>query len=336
MRPTVGKPRSRSSSRANPSPPPQARLSPCDGRRARFCWLVAAACRGTGDDAGGASGAGKARQANNAAAIDEVVVRTETLVDPSRPTGPPVDALDRTLVTTIRFPETGGPYPLIVLTHGFNGHPRKFTELTEAWAQAGYVVAAPTFPLTNDELAGERVVADYSNQPGDVSFVIDKMLELSEGEDDPLRGRLDGDRIGVAGLSLGGVTTFAVTYNTCCRDPRIDAAITMAGARFPYDGSYELAGVPLLLLHGDADPTLPYQGSADAYTEAAAPKFLVTILGGGHSPPFEDTDDPADEMVAAVTIDFWNLFLAQRPGVIDRLLTDATVPGLSTLQYEAG
>lgn len=107
------------------------------------------------------------------------VVRTETFVDPTKETDPPIGTPDRTLVTTIRFPETGGPYPLIVLAHGFNGHPRKFTELTEAWAKAGYVVAAPAFPLTNDELVVPRVVADYKNQPADVSFVVDQLLELS-------------------------------------------------------------------------------------------------------------------------------------------------------------
>jgi len=286
-----------------------------------------------GEDA--SSSAGTVRKEKRPAAVGDIVVLTETFVDPSRPTDPPVGSSDRTLVTTIRFPETGGPYPLIVLAHGFNGHPRKFTELTEAWAKAGYVVALPAFPLTNDELLGGTVVADFSNQPGDVSFVIDELLELSEGRDDPLRGRLDGDRIGVAGLSLGGVTTFAVTYNTCCRDPRIDAAVTMAGARFGYDGEYEMSDVPLLLLHGDADPVLPYTGSAEAYAATTAPKFLVTILGGGHSPPFEDDLDPADEMVTAVTIDFWNLFLAELPGARQALVVDATVDGLSTLEYEA-
>ncbi|MGI8796036.1 MAG: alpha/beta hydrolase family protein [Acidimicrobiia bacterium] len=297
--------------------------------------LVTAAACGGGDSGGSSSHAGRVRNDRKPATVGDVVVRTETFVDPSRPTDPPVGTPGRTLVTTIRFPQTGGPYPLIVLAHGFDGHPRKFTELTEAWARAGYVVAAPTFPLTNDELGpGRTVVADYTNQPADVSFVIDEMLELSEGKDDPLRGRLDGDRIGVAGLSVGGVTTFAVTYNTCCRDPRIDAAITMAGARFPYDGEYELAGVPLLLFHGDADPSLPYAGSVEAYADAAAPKFFVTVLGGGHSPPFEDDDDPADEMVTAVTIDFWNLFLAALPGARQALLGDATVDGLSSLQYE--
>ncbi|HUF83709.1 MAG TPA: dienelactone hydrolase family protein [Acidimicrobiia bacterium] len=307
-------------------------------RLAAFGLLVSVAavsCGGDNSEGGGGSIAQPVRKDETPAPVDEVVVRTETFVDPSRPTDPPVGAADRTLVTTIRFPESGGPYPLIVLAHGFNGHPRKFDELTDAWARAGYVVAAPAFPLTNDELVGDRVVADYRNQPADVSFVIDALLELSKSKQDPLNGRLDRNRIGVAGLSLGGVTTFGVTYNSCCRDTRIDAAITMAGARFPFDGAYDLVDVPLLLIHGDADPSLAYQGSVDAYAAAAPPKFFVTILGGGHAPPFEDTDDPADEMVTAVTIDFWDLFLAARPGTIDQLVADANVPALSTLQHEA-
>ena len=180
------------------------------------------------------------------------------------------------------------------------------------------------------------MLTDYENQPADVSFVIDQLVALADDRADPLHARLDPKRIGVAGLSFGGATTFAVTFNTCCRDARIDAAVTMAGARLPFDGEYELVDVPLLLLHGDADPLLPPSGSAAAYAEAEPPKFFVSIIGGGHSPPFEDTDDPADAMVTAVTTDFWDLYLTGRPGVIDQLVADASVPGLSTIQYEAG
>jgi len=294
--------------------------------------VVVVACGGGSDNRATHSDG----RSDEPAEIGDVVVRTETFVDTSRPTDPPVATPDRSLVTTIRFPDAGGPYPLIVLAHGFNGHPRKFGELTDAWARAGYVVATPAFPLTNDELVGATTPSDYRNQPADVSFVIDQVLALSRVKADPLHGLVDRHRIGVAGLSLGGVTTFGVTYNTCCRDARIDAAITMAGARFDYDGAYELVDVPLLLMHGDADPSLPYSGSVEAYADAAPPKFFVTIIGGGHAPPFEDTDDPADEMVTAVTTDFWDLYLAKRPRVLDQLVADASVAGLSTIQYDAG
>lgn len=107
---------------------------------------------------------------------------------------------------------------------------------------------------------------------------------------------VDPERIGVAGLSLGAITTFALTYNTCCRDERI----------------------------------------AEIYDIAAPAKLFVTILGGGHAEPFEDVDDPADAMVQAATTAFWDLYLESPGAAVDDLIAAATVPGLTTVQHDAG
>lgn len=284
----------------------------------------------------GGGGSGGSRAAPPTATVaPEVVERVETFVDTSRPTAAPLEAPDRTLVTTIRHPSTGGPSPLVVLAHGFDGHPRKFERLTEAWAAAGYVVAAPAFPLTNDE-APERVLGDVAEQPADVSFVIDEMLRLNGEAGDPLEGLIDPERIGVAGLSFGAITTLAVTYNTCCRDERIGAAVSMAGTQYPFDGAFAFSGVPLLLLHGDADPVLASDLSAEIYDVAAPAKLFVTILGGGHAEPFEDVDDPADAMVQAATTAFWDLYLGSPGAAADDLIAAATVSGLTTVQHDAG
>jgi len=264
-----------------------------------------------------------------------VVEHTETFVDSSRPTQEPTASPDRTLVTTIRVPDREDPAPLVVLAHGFNGHPRKFEKLTTAWAQAGYVVAAPRFPLTSDDVA-EAVLGDVEEQPADVSFVIDEMLRLNDEDGSVVDGRIDPDHVGVAGLSLGGITTLGVTYHSCCRDDRIDAAIAMASVQYPFTGAYELAGVPLLLFHGDADPVVAHESSVDTFAVAAPPKFFVTIVGGGHFEPFEDIEDPADELVQTVSTDFWDLYLAEQPSALDRLLADADAPGLTAVQYETG
>ena len=293
----------------------------------------AGACAGSsGDDRAGAT-----PERTAAPADVEVVTSTETFVDTDRTTEAPNAAPDRTLVTTIRAPEEGGPYPLVVFAHGANGHPRKFAKLTTAWAEAGYVVAAPAFPNSNDEAPGGIAVEAYVHQPGDVSFVIDEVLALAGARRGALAGRVDADRIGVAGLSLGAATTYGVTFHPCCRDERIDAAIGMAGVLLPYTpGEYELAGVPLLVLHGDADPVLGIQLDADTYARAAPPKVFVTIHGGGHAEPFEDAVTPADSTVEAVTTDFWDAYLGDEPRAFDRLLADAAVPGLTTVQHDAG
>jgi predicted dienelactone hydrolase len=296
--------------------------------------IVVGACgrSSSGDTVGGAATTQAAVPGNV-----EVVTRTETFVDTTRTTEEPNPAPERTLVTTIRYPDRGGPYPLVVFAHGANGHPRKFVKLTTAWAEAGYVVAAPAFPNSNDEAPGGIAVEAYAHQPGDMSFVIDEVLALAAAPDSRLRDRIDGDRIGVAGFSLGAASTYGVTFHACCRDERIDAAVAMAGVLLPYTpGGYELAGVPLLIVHGDADPALSVELDAATYARAAPPKVFVTIHGGGHAGPFEDAVTPADSMVETATTAFWDAYLGEQPGALDRLLTDAAVPGLTTVQHDTG
>ena len=62
--------------------------------------------------------------------------------------------------------------PLIVFGHGFAVTPAIYSPLLTAWAQAGYVVAAPIFPLGNQNAPGGPNESDLVNQPADMSFVI--------------------------------------------------------------------------------------------------------------------------------------------------------------------
>ncbi len=261
----------------------------------------------------------------------QVAELSETYVDDSRPTETPDgqgSGPSRTLVTTIHYPQGDGPFPLIVLAHGLTGNPDKFTELTTGWASAGYVVAVPLFPLTSNQVP-VQVIADYNNQPGDVSFVIDEVLARSEGDEGPLAGLVAADHVGVAGLSLGGATVYGIGFNSCCRDDRVDAALVMAGMLLDFEGEFEWPPVPLMVIAGNAD-----NSGRDPYSMASAPKYLWTIERALHSAPFQDDDDPADELVVTVTVDFWNGFLYEDDSAIDRLLTDAMVPGTATLEHE--
>ncbi|MGQ0804173.1 MAG: alpha/beta hydrolase family protein [Actinomycetota bacterium] len=262
----------------------------------------------------------------------QVAELTETYVDDSRPTEPPDGqgrAPSRTLVTTIVYPQGEGPFPLIVLAHGLTGNPDKFTELTTAWASAGFIVAAPLLPLTSNQVP-MQVIADYNNQPGDLSFVIDEVLARSEGDEGPLAGLVTADHVGVAGLSLGGATVYGIGFNSCCRDDRVDAALVMAGMLFDFEGEFEWPAVPLMVIAGNAD-----NSGRDPYSMASPPKYLWTFERALHSAPFEDADDPGDELVVTVTVDFWNGYLHEDDGALERLLTDAMVPGTATLEHEA-
>jgi hypothetical protein len=65
----------------------------------------------------------------------------------------------------------------------------------------------------------------------------------------------------------------------------------------------------------------------------ATPRFFVTLIGAGHAPQYEDTPDPHDEVVDTVTLDFWNAYLRGDQASTTKLVTDAKVPDLSSIQY---
>lgn len=271
----------------------------------------------------------------------DVATHTETLVDTTRATPDEPDtgvapADERVLETTFTYPDAPGPFPLIVFAHGHNGHPRKFTRLFEAWAAAGLVIAAPTFPLSNDEVPGRASVFDLPQQPGDVSFVISEALEASDEPGNPLEGRIEPEQVGVGGLSLGGATTYAVAFDDCCRDDRVDAVAVFDALRPDLAGLRLDAGVPLLVIHADQDPVAPVAPAEEAFAAAAPPKHLIVLHEVMHAQAYEDDPDPADDLVRDATTAFWRRYLADDPDAAAAFTAAAQVEGLSTVTEDAG
>ncbi len=236
-----------------------------------------------------------------------------SIVDASRPTsaaGGNTGADVRTIVTDVYLPnyETDpDPKPLIVLAHGFTGHPDKFTQLAEAWAAAGFVVAVPKFPLTNDEVASPQI-GDLAEQGTDVDVVIDELLDRNASPSDVLAGSIDPERIGLYGLSLGSLTVWGTLIDGCCRD-RIDALVQSDGA-FPGDASL-LADVrmPVMIAHSDTDPIFPIAGIRAEYRRLRAPKYLLTLHGFAHAVVGENTPTSADDAYIVATTVFWRRHL---------------------------
>lgn len=249
------------------------------------------------------------------------------LVDASRSTaanGTAPGSAARTLHTTIYYPDAPGRFPLIVFAHGLGAVGPIYAVILRAWAAEGYVVAAPDFPLSRSRAPGGSTADDYMNQPGDLRFVIDEMLRLDADPDSALHARVDAAHIGAAGQSLGGLTTFGVTLNSCCRDPRIAAAVPMAGLLWPFSGGeYEGSGAPpTLVIHGDADDTVPYAEARTAYDILGeTPKALLTIEGGGHILPYVGSGDRLAQLaVIDASTAFFDLFLKRERGARARLL----------------
>ncbi|MGY1604695.1 alpha/beta hydrolase family protein [Geodermatophilus sp. SYSU D00815] len=257
------------------------------------------------------------------------------LTDPTRATDPtPAQAgadatAGRVLPTTLYWPETGdGPFPLVVFSHGLDGTPASFYPLLQTWAAAGFVVAAPLFPLTSAGSPG--VVEDVVNQPADVSFVISSVLELASTPGDELADRVDADRIAVAGHSLGAVTTLGLLTDFAA-DPRIGAAVLLAGTSAGQALPFAQPSVPVLFLHGTDDDTITLDDGRAVYAAAPAPKAFVELVGGGHNDPYADPSQPWHAVVEAVTTDFLRWAATGDPGALVALRAAAAVPGVATL-----
>jgi dienelactone hydrolase len=278
--------------------------------------------------------------------------RVVTFVDRSRTVQYPGRApAPRTLVTIVRYPAVGppgggdiagarplgagGPYPLVIFGHGFAVTPTIYAPLLRAWARAGYVVAAPIFPLGNANAPGGPNESDLVNQPADMSFVITQMLAASAAPAGPFSGLINARRIAVSGQSDGGDTALTATYNHRFRDPRIGAAVILSGQEIPgmvgYD--YPAPSPPLLATQGLAD-TINLPSTTNAFFDRAPhPKYLLTMIGTAHLPPYT-YEQPQLSIVERVTIAFLDRYLKGSRGAVTRMESLADRPGIAALQAD--
>ena len=89
----------------------------------------------------------------------------------------------RTLTTAVWYPVgTAGPWPLVVFAHGYRLGVGPYVHLCQTWAAAGYVVAAPTFPLTDEAVAGSNLDEGVGEPPERHDFV-HPGVPLEDGRD---------------------------------------------------------------------------------------------------------------------------------------------------------
>jgi predicted dienelactone hydrolase len=231
----------------------------------------------------------------------------------------------RVLVTYVRYPSCGhAPFPLVVFAHGFALTPGTYVRLLDAWARAGYVVAAPAFPLENANAPGGPDERDLVNEPADISFVVSRLTAARS----PFRRLVDAKEIAVAGHSDGAVAALAVAFDRRYRDRRIDAAVVMSGAALPGFAGPPAGAPPLLAVQGTRDPLNSPATTAAYFAVMRRPKFLLWLLGATHRPPYT-TDDRYEPLVARATTAFLDRYLKARP--LRRLVAAAARPGIARL-----
>lgn len=129
-------------------------------------------------------------------------------------------------------PAAGGDagWPLILFSHCHECVRFSSFTIAEHLASHGFVVAAPDHADNTlfDGLDGDGVALSEEFlrvRAGDMSFVLDLLLDgAAQVVPTALRGRIDGDQIGVLGHSFGAVTAGLVVQD----DARVRAALAIA------------------------------------------------------------------------------------------------------------
>lgn len=247
---------------------------------------------------------------------------TVSLTDPTRDTAARGDVpaqSGRLLTTVIRRPVgTIGPLPLVVFAHGWDSDPLAYETLLDAWASAGFLVAAPTFPDSTDTQPGTPVT-DFAAEAQDLSFVITAMLNGAAGKVDPTR-------IAVAGHSDGGSDVAVLALNRAFADHRIRAYLSLSsqipdGVDGPWDASTPGA---LMVAVGTDDEYGLYPDAYQVYQSANMAKVFVSSTGGDHLDTFL-SDTPSAAAMRADTVSFLDDALG-RTGITSTNLAAALSP----------
>ncbi|MGO4423279.1 alpha/beta hydrolase family protein [Streptomyces sp. MCAF7] len=236
----------------------------------------------------------------------------------------------------VTAPAVGDGLSLIVFSHGFGSSMSAYAPLVDHWAAHGFVVVQPTH-LDSRTLAipqdDPRVPDMWRHRINDLTAILDH-LDLFEAALPGLAGRLDRDRIAVAGHSWGATTASALLGARIVDadgrpgpnmgDPRVRAGVLLALAGHGQEDltpwaaeqlpsmnpDFALMSTPALIVYGDHDhspmTTREPDWWSDGYHQSPQEKALLVLHGAEHSlggvPGYEvtETTDENPEHVALV------------------------------------
>ncbi len=200
----------------------------------------------------------------------------------------------------------GGPFPVVVYSHGSGGQSYIASFFTEALASHGFVVIAPnhvgnTATEVLFGLGDEPEIVAY-NRPADTAFVISEMLDRSADPESPFFDFMDAERIGMAGHSFGGFTAYAAAGGLPATsddvtavpvDDRIDAIVAMAPVTsFLPENVLASITIPTMVITGTDDQTTPIDPeSTQAFEQVSSGYAYRVDLDGAAHQSFTDVCD---------------------------------------------
>ena len=256
---------------------------------------------------------------------------------------------DKDLHVRIFYPNDAGKFPVIVFSHGAGGSQTCCDGLTRHWASYGYVTIQPTHEdsAVRRRNQGEKNIrfmqavrdalkkpALWESRPLDVSYVLDAMQTL-ENRVPGLLGKIDADRIGVGGHSMGSYTTEAIAGalidlpghpGRSFADPRVKAVLCLSpqgpGQFGLNDHSFDRISLPYMGMTGSLDSLGPVASPAWHKTpfERSQPgdKYHIFIDGANHMsfitprtllPGYREQGGSIFDYTNSASLAFWDAYL---------------------------
>ena len=239
----------------------------------------------------------------------------------------------------IEYPTRGGPFPVIIVSHGYGSSNRAYESLVANWTGHGYVVIRPAHadagalretaramaasappeerqnrrgrrsnenasqppvfrPTADEEIWDKQREPQWRDRARDISLIIDSLPGL-EDKFPELKGKMDHNKIGLAGHAYGAFTALLVAGARVGNPPlqlgdsRVTAVLAMSpegvsANRGLTAESFRDVKVPVMFMTGSRDvgatETETPQWRKTAFENSpAGDKYFVLIEGARHS-----------------------------------------------------
>jgi predicted dienelactone hydrolase len=260
------------------------------------------------------------------------------------------------------YPSDSGKYPVIIFSHGAGGSQNCCDSLTRHWATYGYVTIQPTHDDSaverrnggEEKISFAKAVREalknpdlWRNRPLDISYLVD-VLPMLGNRVPGLVGKINADRIGVGGHSMGSYTAEAIAGALIdlpgqpgmnFADPRVEAVLCLSpqgpGQFGLQEHSFDQMAMPFMGMTGSLDSLGPVASPAwhMAPFERSRPgdKYHVFIEGANHMsfitprtllPNHSERAGAILDYTNSASLAFWDAYLKGDPRAKSYLQSD--------------